>query len=134
VRGSPRVALRSSDTQAEESRRRQAGEGVKAGVEVDVEVHGTQAELVVVSAGSESGWRRPSPAMWPQGRNKTALSSAWLALSGGLDAEKSHEVDQASSCIRAWRSDASTTATASGERHAAEQRQGEMGLGFSLRR
>jgi hypothetical protein len=128
------VALRSSGTQAEESRRRQAGEGVKAGVEVDVEVHGTQAELVAVSAGSESGWRRPSPVMWPHGRNKTVLSSVRLALSGGLDAKKSHEVDQASSGIQAWRFDASAAATASGERHAAEQRQGEMGLGFSLRR
>jgi hypothetical protein len=131
---SPLVALGSSGTRAEESHQRQAEEGVKAGVEVDIEVHGTQAELVAVSTGPESGWRRPAPAMQPQGRNKMAPGSAWLALSDSLNAEKSHEVDQASSGIRAWGSGASAAATASGARHAAEQRRGKMGLGFSLRR
>jgi hypothetical protein len=69
---------------------------------VDVEVHGTQVELVAVSAGSESGWRRSALAMRVQGRNKMVPCCAWLALSGGLDVGKSHEVDQASSSIRVW--------------------------------
>jgi hypothetical protein len=123
------VALRGSGARPEESHRWQAGEGVEAGVEVDVEVHGTRTELVAVSAGPESGWRRLAPAMWPQGRNKMASGGAWLALSGDLDVEKSHEVDQASSVrprrgcsgIWVWRSGASAAAMASGARHAIEQ-------------
>jgi hypothetical protein len=89
-----------------------------------------------VSSGLESGWRRLAPAMRPQGRNKTASGSTLLALSGGLDAEKSHKVDQASSVrprrgcsgIRAWRSGPSVAATASGARHAVEQRRAKWGL------
>jgi hypothetical protein len=68
------VALRGSSAQAEESHRRQAREGVEAGVEVDVEVQGTRAELVAVPAVLEGGWRRPAPAMQSQGRKKTASS------------------------------------------------------------
>jgi hypothetical protein len=49
------VALCGNSTRAGKSQRRQAGEGVKAGIEMDVEVPGTQAELVVVSAGLERG-------------------------------------------------------------------------------
>jgi hypothetical protein len=37
------------------TRRRQAREGVEVGVEVDIKVPGTRVELVVVSAGPESG-------------------------------------------------------------------------------
>jgi hypothetical protein len=59
------VALHGSGTRAEKSHRWQAGGGVEAGIEVDVEVRGTQAELVTVSAGPESGWRRPPLAMRP---------------------------------------------------------------------
>jgi hypothetical protein len=54
------VALRGSGAWAEESHRRQAGEGVEAGVEVDAEVHGTRVELVVVSVGSEDDRMRRS--------------------------------------------------------------------------
>jgi hypothetical protein len=53
--GSPWVALHGSGTQAEKSHRWPAGGGVDAGVEVDVEVRGTQAELVAVSVGPRSG-------------------------------------------------------------------------------
>jgi hypothetical protein len=53
------VALYGSGARAEESRWRQAGEGVEAGVEVDVEVQGTRAELVAVPAVLEGSWRRP---------------------------------------------------------------------------
>jgi hypothetical protein len=49
------VALHGSGTQAEESHRRQAGEGVEAGVEVDVEVQGTRAKLVAVPVVLEGG-------------------------------------------------------------------------------
>jgi hypothetical protein len=48
---SPWVALRGSGAQAKESHRRQARDGVEAGVEVDAEVHGTWPELVVVLVG-----------------------------------------------------------------------------------
>jgi hypothetical protein len=51
----PSVALRGSGARAGECHRRQAREGVEAGVEVDVEVPGTRAELVAVSDGPESG-------------------------------------------------------------------------------
>jgi hypothetical protein len=68
------VALRGSGARAEESHRRQAGEGVETGVEVDVEVQGTRAELVAMPAMLEDGWRRPTPAMQSQGRKKTASS------------------------------------------------------------
>jgi hypothetical protein len=40
-----------------------AGGGVEAGIEVDIEVHGTRVELVAVLAGPESGWRRPTLVM-----------------------------------------------------------------------
>jgi hypothetical protein len=86
--GSPRVAIYDSGTQAEKSHRRQAAGGVEAGVNVDIEVHGTLVELVAVPAGPESGWRRPAPAMRPQGRKKMALGNARSALSGDLDAEE----------------------------------------------
>jgi hypothetical protein len=49
------VALRGSGARAGESRRRQAGEGVEPGVEVDVGGPRTRAELVAMSAGPESG-------------------------------------------------------------------------------
>jgi hypothetical protein len=49
------VALHGSGTQAEKSHRRPAGGGVEASVEVDVEVRGTQAELMAVSVGPRSG-------------------------------------------------------------------------------
>jgi hypothetical protein len=49
------VALHGNGARAGKSRQRQAREGVEAGVEVDVEVPGTQAELVAVSAELESG-------------------------------------------------------------------------------
>jgi hypothetical protein len=134
------VALHGSGARAEESCQRHAREGVEANVEVDDEVQGTPAELVVVSTGPENGWRRSASAMRPQGRNKTTSGSAWSSLSGGLDAEKSHEVDQASSVrpqhgcsgTPAWWPDASAAATASRARHTAEQRRGEMGPDFSL--
>jgi hypothetical protein len=44
------VALCGSGAQAGKSQQRQVGEGVEAGVEMDVEVPGTRAELVAVSA------------------------------------------------------------------------------------
>jgi hypothetical protein len=59
------VVLHGNGVRAEESRWRQVGEGVEAGVEVDVEVHGTRAKLVAVSSELESGWRRPAPVMRP---------------------------------------------------------------------
>jgi hypothetical protein len=64
------VALRGSSARVEESHRRQAGEGVEAGVEVDVDVQGTRAELVAVPAVLEGGWRRLALAMQLQGRKK----------------------------------------------------------------
>jgi hypothetical protein len=82
------VALRGSGTPAEKSHRQQAGGGVEVGVEVDVEVHGTQAELVAMSVRPEIGWRRPAPVMQLLGRKKTALGGARSALSGDLDAEE----------------------------------------------
>jgi hypothetical protein len=130
------VALYGSGARAEESCQRQAREGVEADIEVDAEVHGTPVELVVVSTGPENGWRRPASMMRSQGRNKMTSGSAWSSLSGGLDAEKSNEVDQASSVrpqrgcsgTPAWWSDVSAVATASRARHAAEQRRAKWGL------
>jgi hypothetical protein len=45
--------------------------GVEAGVEVDVDVQGTRAELVAVPVVLEGGWRTLAPAMQSQGRKKT---------------------------------------------------------------
>jgi hypothetical protein len=57
------VALCGSGARAEESPQRQAGEGVKVGIEVDAEVHGTHAELVVVPVGSKDDRTRWSMEM-----------------------------------------------------------------------
>jgi hypothetical protein len=65
-----------------------AGGGVEAGVEVDIEVRGTRVELVAVSAGPESGWRRPTLVMQSQGRKKTVSCGTWSALSSDLNAEE----------------------------------------------
>jgi hypothetical protein len=82
------VALCCSDARAEKSHQWQVGGGVEAGVEVDVEVHETRAELVAVSAGSESGWRRLTPMMRPQGRKKMVSGGARSSLSGDFDVEE----------------------------------------------
>jgi hypothetical protein len=82
------VALRGSNDRAEKSHRRQTRGGVEAGVEVDVEVLGTQAELVAVSVEPESGWRRPAPVMRPQVRKKMVSGDARSSLSGDFDVEE----------------------------------------------
>jgi hypothetical protein len=82
------VVLHISGTRAEKSRQRQDGGGVEAGVEVDVEVHWTREEVVAVSAGQVSGWRRSALAMRPRGRKKIVSGGARSALSGDLDAEE----------------------------------------------
>jgi hypothetical protein len=82
------VALRGSNDRAEKNHRRQTRGGVEAGVEVDVEVLGTRAELVAVSVEPESGWRRLAPVMWPQVRKKMVSGDARSALSGDFDAEE----------------------------------------------
>jgi hypothetical protein len=55
---------------------------------VDIEVRGTQAELVAVSAGAESGWRWPALAMRSYGRKKMMSRDTGSAISGDFDAEE----------------------------------------------